>query len=201
MEGKILEKSVDMFLNFGFKSVTMDDIASEMAISKKTLYKFYTNKAALVDAATVSVQESIDRAVLFIKSKNYNAIEEEFTVKAAFNEMFKNTKNSPMFQLKKYYPETYEKLIERQIRIFRDCNLDNLTKGIAQGFYRSDIKKELIGSFYFTLIFGIFEKDTGLEIQDILKAEYQILEYHIRAIATDRGVQELEKQLKIINHK
>ena len=201
MKRKILEKSIDMFLNFGFKSVTMDDIALEMAMSKKTLYKFYSNKAALVHAATVSIQESIDEAILLIKAKNYNAIEEEFTVKATFNEMFKNTKNYPMFQLKKYYPDTYSKLIERQVRIFKDCNLDNLTKGIEQGFYRREIKKELIGSFYFTLIFGIFERNTRLEIQEILKAEYEVLEYHIRAIATDKGIQELEKQLKIINQK
>ncbi|SED21054.1 DNA-binding transcriptional regulator, AcrR family [Tenacibaculum sp. MAR_2009_124] len=201
MEDKILEKSGDMFLNYGFKSVTMDDIASEMGISKKTLYKYFSNKAALVDASTVSVQESIDKAILFIKSQEYNAIEEEFTVKAVFNEMFKNAKNSPMFQLKKYYPETYEKLMEREVCIFRDCNLDNLEKGIEQGLYRSEIKKELIGGFYFTLIFGIFEGDNGLDMQEIIKAEYEVLEYHIRAIATEKGIKELEKQLKIINQK
>ncbi|CAL2077257.1 TetR/AcrR family transcriptional regulator [Tenacibaculum sp. 190524A02b] len=200
MKDKILEKAGEMFLNFGFKSVTMDDIARELGVSKKTLYKYFSNKVALVDAATEAVQKAIDSTILYIKEQQYNAIEEEFAVKAIFKEMFKNAKTSPMYQLKKYYPETYTKLMEREVCMFRDCNLDNLTKGVEQGLYRSDIKKDLIVNFYFTLIFGVFESDLySHEIQEVLKIEYEILEYHIRAIATEKGLKELEKQLKIIN--
>lgn len=200
MENKILEKSGEMFLNLGFKSVTMDDIATELGISKKTLYKYYSNKAALVDAATQSVQQAIDNTILYIKEQNYNAIEEEFAVKAIFKEMFKNAKTSPMYQLKKYYPETYAKLMDREMCMFKECNADNLTKGIEQGLYRKGIKKDLIGNFYFTLIFGIFENDIyGQEMHELMELEYEVLEYHVRAIATEKGIEELEKQLKIIN--
>ncbi|MGG8496701.1 TetR/AcrR family transcriptional regulator [Tenacibaculum sp. TC6] len=200
MENKILEKSAEMFLNLGFKSVTMDDIATELGISKKTLYKYYSNKASLVDAATQSVQQAIDNTILYIKEQNYNAIEEEFAVKAIFKEMFKNAKTSPMYQLKKYYPETYARLMDREVCMFKDCNADNLTKGIEQGLYRKGIKKDLIGNFYFTLIFGIFENDIyGQEMHELMELEYEVLEYHVRAIATEKGIEELEKQLKIIN--
>ncbi|WP_440879991.1 TetR/AcrR family transcriptional regulator [Tenacibaculum sp. C7A-26P2] len=201
MEDKILEIAGELFLTLGFKSVTMDDIASKMGISKKTLYKYFSNKITLINATTASFQNSIEKAISFVKSQNYNAIEEEFAVKAIFDEMFKNAKDSPMFQLKKYYPETYGLLMERELRMFRECNIDNLTKGIDQKLYRSDIKKEVVSGFFFTIIHQVFESDSFLNMQEIIKAEYEVLEYHIRAIATEKGIKELEKQLEIINKK
>lgn len=201
MEDKILEIAGELFLTLGFKSVTMDDIASKMGISKKTLYKYFSNKITLINATTASFQNSIEKAISFVKSQNYNAIEEEFAVKAIFDEMFKNAKDSPMFQLKKYYPETYGLLMEREVRMFRECNIDNLTKGIEQKLYRSDMKKEVVSGFFFTIIHQVFGSDSFLNMQEIIKAEYEVLEYHIRAIATEKGIKELEKQLEIINKK
>ncbi|WP_299678664.1 TetR/AcrR family transcriptional regulator [uncultured Tenacibaculum sp.] len=200
MEDKIINKAGEMFLTLGFKSVTMDDISSELGISKKTLYKYFSNKASLVSASCATIHQSIEGTIDLIKSQNHNAIEEEFAIKAIFKEMFKNAKASPMFQLRKFYPETYAKLMEREVCMFKDCNSDNLKKGIEQGLYRPEIELPLITDFYFTLIFGFFESDMYSEnIQELVKIEYKILEYHIRAIATEKGLEELEKQLKIIN--
>ncbi|WP_272151643.1 TetR/AcrR family transcriptional regulator [Tenacibaculum aiptasiae] len=197
MRDKILEKAGQMFLNYGFKSVTMDDIAGDLAISKKTLYKYFSNKSDLVDASIEAVQKAIDDTIMLIKEQKYNAIEEEFAVKKVFKEMFKNAKISPMFQLKKYYPESYTNLIEREVCMFRDCNSDNLEKGIEQGLYRPEIKKELVTNFYFTLIFGIFDSDYyGERMDELMKVEYEVLEYHIRAIATKKGLEVLERELK-----
>ncbi|MBA6157180.1 TetR/AcrR family transcriptional regulator [Tenacibaculum sp. S7007] len=198
MKNKILEKAGEMFLNYGFKSVTMDDIANELAISKKTLYKYFSNKADLVDDSIVAVQKAIDDTIMFIKEQKHNAIEEEFAVKAVFKEMFKNAKTSPMFQLKKYFPESYTNLVEREVCMFRECNTDNLEKGIEQGLYRPEINKDLVTNFYFTLIFGVFDSDNyGEKMDELMKVEYQILEYHIRAIATKKGIEVLENQLEI----
>lgn len=200
MREKIITKSGELFLNLGFKSVTMDDIARELAISKKTLYKYFSNKAMLVDASTETIQESIDATIKLIKSNGYNAIEEEFAIKAIFKEMFKNAKDSPMYQLKKYYPEIYTKLMQREVCMFRDCNKDNVEKGIAEGLYRDDLEISLIGNFYFTLVFGVYDTDLYTrDMQELVKIEYKVLEYHIRAIATKKGLEELEKQLKINN--
>ena len=200
MRDKIINKAGEMFLTLGFKSTTMDDIAKELGMSKKTLYKYFSNKTALVDASTESVHNTSSETIDTVKSQNYNAVEEEFAVKAIFKEMFKNAKTSPMYQLKKYYPETYTKLIEREVCMFRDCNIDNLKKGVEQGLYRANIKGDLLVNFYFTLVFGVFESELySNDMQEVMEIEYEILEYHIRAIATQKGVEELEKQLRKIN--
>ena len=103
MREKILEKAGKMFLNYGFKSITMDDIANEIGISKKTIYKYFANKVELVDASTEVVQKTIETAITEITEKKLNAIEENFAIKTVFQNMFKKAKTSPMFQLKKYY--------------------------------------------------------------------------------------------------
>ncbi len=200
MQEKILQKAADMFLSYGFKSVTMDDIASELGISKKTIYKYFSNKVELVDASTISVQHTIDNAIKHIQEQNYNAIEENFTIKTVFKNMFKKAKTSPMFQLKKYYPKTYAKLMEAEICTFSDCVMDNLTKGIKNKLYRDSIDKEMVMKFYFTLVFGAYENEMfSHQMKDIIKTELKILEYHTRAIATPKGIQILEQEL--INYK
>lgn len=196
MKEEIADKAGDMFLKFGFKSVTMDDIANEMGISKKTIYKFYDNKDHLVDQTVSYIQVTIDKIIEEIISKGYNAIEENFAIKNVFKNMFKNAKTSPMYQLKKYYPQTYAKLMDKEICTFSDCVMQNIEKGIGEKLYRANIEKEMAMKFYFLLVFGAYESDLfDNKLSEMVKTELKILEYHTRAIATSKGIIELENQL------
>jgi len=200
MKEIILNKAADLFLRYGFKSVTMDDIANDLAISKKTIYKYFSHKLDLIDASTILVHERVDKMIGEIVMKNFNAIEENFVVKSIFKDLFKNVKTSPMFQLKKYYPETFNKVMKHQIGTFSECIRENIRKGMKEKLYRKDIDVELVMKFYFQLINGAYEGDLfGTNMEDIIKTEVKILEYHTRSIATSKGVKVLEEQL--INHK
>ena len=196
MKEIILNKAVDLFLHYGFKSVTMDDIANDLAISKKTIYKYFSHKLDLIDASTILVHERVDNMIGEIVMKDFNAIEENFVVKSIFKDMFKNVKTSPMFQLKKYYPETYSKVMQHQMSTFSKCIRDNLHKGIKENLYRSDIDIDIVMKFYFQLINGAYDGELfGANMEEIMKTEVKILEYHTRSIATSRGVKVLEEQL------
>lgn len=196
MKEKILNKAVDLFINYGFKSITMDDIAKEMAISKKTIYKYFKNKVELVEASVIHFHKSIEATINEIIQKDYNAIEENFVIKNVFINMFKKSKASPMFQLKKYYPKTHRKLMEHEICTFKDCVMENLKKGISEKLYRSNIDKDMVIKLYFTLVFEAYEGDLfGNNMEDIMKTELKILEYHTRSIATNEGIKLLDDQL------
>lgn len=197
MREKIIDKAGDMFLKYGFKSVTMDDIAKEMGISKKTIYKYFDNKDHLVDETVTYVHLAIDKVIEDIIKQDYNAIEENFAIKNVFKNMFKNAKTSPMYQLKKYYPETFAKLMEREICTFSNCLTKNLEKGIREKLYRENIDPDMIMKFYFILVFGIHESPffNNLPLSEILKTEVKVLEYHTRAIATLYGHSILEQEL------
>lgn len=197
MKERILQKAKEMYLKLGFKSITMDDIACEMCISKKTIYKYFSNKDILIEESIQVVHHEIDETINKIVAQNFNAIEENFEVKRMFKEMFKTAESSPIYQLKKHYPEIYDKVVNMQIEICIKCFSDNILKGINEGLYRQNLDIDNYVKFYYTLIFNINE-NTMLE-KDAQELELKALEYHIRAMATLEGIAELEKQLEIQN--
>ena len=194
MKDKIINKAKEMFLRLGFKSITMDDIACEMCISKKTIYKYFSNKDVLIEESVELVHKEVHETIDQIVSKNFNAIEENFEIKRMFREMFKSAESSPIYQLKKHYPEIYDKVLSMQISVCEDCFRQNIIKGINEGLYRENLDIDNYVKFYYTLIFNINE-NTMLE-KDAHELEVKALEYHIRAMATLAGIIELEKHLK-----
>lgn len=193
MKEKIIKKASEMFLKLGFKSITMDDIAGEMCISKKTIYKYFCNKELLIEESTNAIHKEVHQIIDQIITNNYNAIEENFEIRKMFKEMFKSSDTSPVYQLKKHYPEIYEKVIDREIN---ECNAvfrKNIEDGIKQGLYRKNIDTENYTKFYYNLIFSI--KGSISSEKEGQKIELEILEYHTRAMATQEGLIELEKHL------
>ena len=147
MKDKIIKKATEMFLKLGFKSVTMDDIACEMCISKKTIYKFFGNKEVLIEEGTNAIQIEIKTTIDTIISQNHNAIEESFEIRKMFKEMFKGTDSSPIYQLKKHYPEIHEKVRVHQIEECKQCFTENIKKGILENLYRTSINIESFVKF------------------------------------------------------
>lgn len=197
MKETILKKAGVVFLKYGFKSVTMDDIASELGISKKTIYKFYKNKEELVDEAACYFHENIHNTINNICAMGYNAIQENYEIKKTFKDMFKNSDDSPMYQLEKYYPNTYKKIIYKEFSVFKECITNNLLKGIQENIYRKDINLELITKFYLSLMLSIHDANLYPYNKNTMnQMEMHVLEYHTRAIATEKGLQVLEEQLE-----
>ena len=194
MKEKIINKAKEMFLRLGFKSITMDDIASEIGISKKTIYKYFSNKDILIENTIELAFSEVQEIIIKIENLNLNAIEENFEIKRMFREMFKSAESSPIYQLKKHYPEIYNKVLTQQVSICEDCFRQNIIKGINEGLYRENLDIDNYVKFYYTLIFNINE-NTMLE-KESHELEVKALEYHIRAMATLAGIIELEKHLK-----
>lgn len=193
MREKIMSKASDLFMKLGFKSVTMDDIAGEMGISKKTIYKFFSNKEILIEEITDLIHSEIHDIIGQIIDQNYNAIEENYQIRKMFKEMFKSADTSPVYQLKKHYPSIFEKVMAKEMNECNSLFKNNIEKGIAQGLYRKEIPVETFVKFYYNLIFSI--KEQTVSEKEGQNLELQILEYHTRAIATSAGIAELEKQL------
>ncbi|EIA09800.1 TetR/AcrR family transcriptional regulator [Flavobacterium frigoris] len=195
MKEKIIKKASELFIKLGFKSITMDDIASEMCISKKTIYKYFCNKELLVEESTALLHKEIHETIDSILQMNHNAIEENFKIRKMFGDMFKSSADSsPIYQLKKHYPEIYEKTMVAEIN---ECSMwfrNNILKGIANGLYRTDLDIDTYVKFYYTLIFNINENTSSEKVAQ--KLELEALEYHTRAMATTAGITELEKQLQ-----
>src|SRR5690606_21538387 len=115
MRKQIINTSAELFLNFGFKSITMDDIANRIGISKKTIYKFFSTKEVSIEEAIEKVHHEIDISINDIFRGKFNAIEENFEIRRTFKELFKSQETSPVYQLKKHYPKIHEKAYKKQM--------------------------------------------------------------------------------------
>lgn len=193
---EIIEKASIMFLNLGFKSVTMDDIANDFSISKKTLYLHFKNKEELVKRCTFYIFNKISLEIDAVFNEGKNPIQELFDVKELVLKNLKDEKSSPIYQLQKYYPKIYVSLKKLQFEKIETCMSLNLTRGITQGLYRKNINPFVISRFYFNGMIGI--KDTEMfPSLKFLPREVQkcFLEYHLRGICTKDGIKTLEKLL------
>ena len=190
MKEKILKKAIDLFLSFGFKSVTMDDIANEMKISKKTIYTHFKNKTALVKETTFHVFETISHGIDCICASNKNPIEELYEIKKFVMLHLKNDKSSPQYQLKKYYPDIYHTLMRKQFEVMQDCVLRNLNKGISLDLYRPELDIEFVSRIYFLGITGI-KDETIFPFDKFPKIDLieNYLDYHLRGIVTSKGLE------------
>jgi AcrR family transcriptional regulator len=192
----ILETSNELFLNLGFKSVTMDEIAKKMGVSKKTIYKYFENKTELVAAVTDYMFDTVSCGIEGICALQMNPIEEIFSIKRLVMKHLKDEKSSPQYQLQKYYPKIYASLTQKQFHIMQVCVVNNLKQGIEKGLYRTHIDLEFISRIYFNGMVGIKNKDlfplTDYSMNTLMN---HYLEYHLRGIATEKGLQELNNQL------
>ncbi|MEW4923887.1 TetR/AcrR family transcriptional regulator [Algibacter sp. 2305UL17-15] len=190
MREKILIGATDLFLNYGFKSVTMDDIANKLGISKKTIYQHFDNKTKLVQASTLQLFEFISEGINHICALEKNPIEEIYSIKQFIMEHLKNEKSSPQYQLQKYYPRIFKTLKEKQFCTMQDCVTNNLNRGIQLGLYRDTIHMDFISRIYFNAMIVIKDKDLFPEDKfsmPMLMNNY--LEYHLRGICTPKGLE------------
>ena len=188
MKEKILDTATDLFLSLGFKSVTMDDLAERMGISKKTIYTHFKNKTDLVEQCTLNLFHKISHGIDCICEKGKNPIEEEYEIKRFVMANLKDEKTSPQYQLKKYYPQIHKTLQKKQYDLIRESIRSNIQRGIEQGLYRENLDADLIARVYFAGMTSL--KDDRLFPRDsfpMVPLMNEHLEYHLRGIVTPKG--------------
>ena len=193
----ILLKSRDLYMKYGIKSITMDDVARELGISKKTLYQYVTDKDDLVgkfiDNEIAIRQEEICKCFRI----GLNAVEELFEISLFMNKMMRDQNPATDYDLKKYYPQHFQKTVNARREGVYNYILINLKKGIKEGLYRKEMNKEVIAKLYLWRIENsqISELFSVEEFSSI-KLFVELLNYHVRGIATEKGIVELEKKIK-----
>lgn len=196
-EIKILNAATAQFITYGIRGVTMDDVAREIAISKKTLYRYVSNKAELVDKCVNYIFNEIKQSLIEIQSKTSNAIDELFAFDAALTHMMHAQKPELFMQLRKYYPETFDALMTDRMNLVLTLQKHNLQKGVTQGIYRPEIQVAFIALMYYAQTVA-FVENANAPTTICFKPEFvrENLIYHIRGIASEKGVAYLTQKLQ-----
>ena len=197
MRETILEKANEIFMSSGFKSVTMDDICTELKVSKKTLYKYYSNKNDLVEAALHSFQDKMRSKMLDVVSKNYDAVKEVVEIKKIAMDHSDNCNNSSHEELMRYYPDILQKHMDYvKSKIIQDITF-NMRKGVSEGLYLDDLNIDLQPKVFFNIIM-LSHQITDKELYPYKRKELDVitLQMYVRSIATKKGLEKFEIYFK-----
>lgn len=193
----IVNRVHELYTRYGIKSVTMDDVARHLGISKKTLYKYVTDKDDLVDKVIDYEIEMLNNGMECKQKQNLNAIEELLIVSKILNQKMKGLNLATLYDLRKYYPQHYEKFTKARRDKMYDSVMANIEKGQREGLYRLDLNPNIIARIQISRIESLIDNDIfSIEEFTSDKFFYEIFIYHIRGIANQKGIEFLENELK-----
>jgi len=199
LKDDILSQATTLFNQWGLKTVTMDQLAQSLAISKKTLYQEYKTKGELVQAAVNRHFETVQAAMRSILVKNINAIDKLFEVDFQVCEIVRRHDPTIQFQLKRYYPEVYDSLRQQRQNVLLEHATRNMVQGQAEELYRPDLDRDLLAMLYFNRVEFLVSKEELCDNQPELQANLlKLLEYHIRGMATPEGLSYLNEKLSTL---
>ncbi len=197
----ILIKTSELYKRYGIRSITMDDIAKELGISKRTLYEHVDNKDELVKKVYELEDEQRKKEIKDLLSKDKNAIEELFLINSYVNQLLKEYNQSTDYDLKKYYPELYEKIKETKKNNMYHSFLENIKKGKKEGLFREDVNEKIIAKLWVSRFASITDNEV-FSIPEFTSHEIfmELFIYHIRGISNQKGMELLEKNLNKLKY-
>ena len=194
---KIISASAELFSQYGFKTITMDDIARRSGISKKTLYLHFANKEEVVNESMIWYKNQTTNACSMVLDTAGNPVEAMVKILAFFDTMFKRINPMAMFELQRFYPEAYkifrDMLIERDVVMMRD----NILAGIKEGYYRADLNADILARYRIETSLLILQPNLLVNDRNTLTTvAMEIGEHFMYGIMTPKG-EELFKEYKV----
>lgn len=196
-EKNILDDIRQLFINYGIKSLTMDDIAKNLGISKKTLYISFKNKKDVVNKVTKH-QITCDQCdVESMIQEGENAIDELLVVSKKLNEEFAKAHPSLLYDIQKYYPTAWKKVIEHKEQFVFNKVLRNIERGVKEGFYRKNLQPKVIAKAYIIMTDAMMSNKLAFQGEySFLELHQEIMRYHILGIANNKGREYLKQKFE-----
>ena len=202
MKEEIEKRALNDFMQYGFKTFTMDDLASKMGISKKTLYEHFPSKNDLVEAVLdYALDMSCKNVEAFVQGDG-SVIENVYRNQEKVKEIFNINSDRPIWELQKYYSKTYERMeieFAKSDARFIDKLLE---KGWKEGLFREDINVNFYKTFYSSVQRLRSVANTFPEREfPFWDTIYTLIEYFFRILVNEKGMKELERVLQLKNNK
>lgn len=200
MKEDMFEKTAALFCKYGVKSVSMDDIARELGISKKTIYQHVKDKEVLIEKSLDYAKYRHLERISEIQKMGLNAIGEVLETHRMVREAIATMNPVVDFEMRKYYPSLHRKLNQNHSIKARGLMRSNIEKGIEEGLFRNNFSIDLITMLHYQRIMHLVEmKEDELPVP-WLETIDQVIEYHLRAISTRKGLEELDKHFTHTNN-
>jgi AcrR family transcriptional regulator len=156
---RILEKAADLFMRYGIRSITMDEIAGQLGISKKTIYQFFTDKDEMVEAVVDEEMKENEDACRQFKVNAEDAVHEIFLATENMQEMLKTMNPQLMYDLEKHHPGAFRRLKQYKYHFLYTMIKENLERGMKEEIYRTDLNPDITTRHRIETAFMIFNQD------------------------------------------
>ncbi|WP_430810162.1 MULTISPECIES: TetR/AcrR family transcriptional regulator [unclassified Carboxylicivirga] len=193
---EIIQCAASLFHQYGIKSVSMEDIARELGMSKRTLYQFVKDKIDVVESVLQYNIELFTQLLEVFHNDGFSAIEQFHKYTKGIDAHFPKINPSMHYDLRKFYPALLAKADKKVQGLIHTANVANLEKGKKEGFYRSDIDSDVISNLQIVIQNYLFDPSNDMIKGPDIVDRYlinQIYKYHFRGICTPKGIEELKR--------
>jgi len=191
---RILQKANELYMRYGIRSVTMDEIALQCGVSKKTIYQFFADKDELVEAIVKEKIKFSEECCDTDISSSVDAVDEIFKTIDMVEELLKNMNPAVIFDLKKYHYEAFKEMEKHKSEYVYTTVKNNLLRGIKEGLYREDINVEILSRYRVENITLPFNPDFYVKTKNSLAdVETEILLHYLYGIASPKGYKLISK--------
>lgn len=185
---KIFNASTELFRQYGFKTITMDDIARRAGVSKKTLYQQFANKNEVVSESVTWYKCQISERCEATMNDSENAVEGMVRLMGMFDHIHRQINPTSMLELERFYPEGYKRFKDRLVNEDVEVIKKNILRGIEEGYYRSCIDPDFMARYRMELSLMVFHPNFLVNEQlEMHTVAYKIGEHFLYGIMTPKG--------------
>lgn len=191
---KILARSEELFMRFGFKSITMDEVANHCNMSKKTIYQFFTDKDSIINEVVNRHMSADVCQVKLIQDQASSALDEIMRVSEYMKQTIGNIHPSVLYDLKKYHPVAWESFNQHKHCMMIETVSNNLRRGVGEGVYRSNIDIDILSRLRCLEVEAIFHSDLfPSNTYNPASLQIHFVDHFIRGICTPAGLTQWEE--------
>lgn len=185
---KILEASSTLFTQYGVRSITMDEIARHLAVSKKTIYQYFHDKDELVSEVILRDLNQDKLLCEDICGKAANSIEELFEISNFFRRRILKINPSLLFDIQKFHSNAWEIYLDFKENVFLESLKKSLYRGIKEGFIRDDINPEILATLRMEEVQMSFDESIFPRDRfDFREVQIQFYDHFVNGIITEKG--------------
>ena len=147
IKDRIKEKAHEMVMMYGIRSVSMDDIANALGMSKKTIYQYYADKDELVDAVAEDELNKTQHDCDTCKLNAKDAVEEMVLTMIQIHDQFQNMNPVILYDMQKFHPQAFQKFLKHKHEYLFKVIRQNIERGVKEELYRSDLNIDVLSKF------------------------------------------------------
>lgn len=202
LKDRIKQKADELYRRYGVKSVTMDEIASQMGVSKKTIYQCYSDKNELVDAVIADILQFNKQFCISSRENSQNAIHEVFVAMESLESMFDNMNSTILFDIERNHPATFKKFREFKYSFLLDIIKKNIERGKEEELYRKEMDTDIIAKIRLESVMLPFSEELFPQKQfQLAYLHKQLIEFFLFGMVTQKGYKLITKYQKEISDK